>query len=73
MRLVLDEPKDSDDQIEFEGMTYLIDQQLHQQIGDAKVDFVDNGWQQGFVLSTSNPLPGSGASCSMGSGGSCSC
>jgi iron-sulfur cluster assembly protein len=66
--LVLDEPKDSDDSFEFEGLTYLIDKDLVEQSGGVKVDYVDNGWQQGFVLSSTNPL-GGGASC----GSSCSC
>lgn len=67
MRLVLDEPKDNDETFEIEGLTYLIDKDLHVQGGDITVDYVDNGWQQGFALSSANPLGGS--SC----GTSCSC
>jgi iron-sulfur cluster assembly protein len=69
LRLVLDEPKENDDKYEFDGLTYLIDKELSTQSGDVKVDFVDNGWQQGFVLSTAHPL-GSGGSCGSTS---CSC
>lgn len=69
MRLVLDEPKDNDDKYEVDGLTYLIDKELSTQSGDVKVDFVDNGWQQGFVLSTATPL-GGGGSCGSTS---CSC
>ena len=53
-----------------DGLNYLIDKELGEQSGGVKVDYVDNGWQQGFVLSSTNPLGGgAGASC----GGSCSC
>ncbi|CAO0824142.1 hypothetical protein DFAR_420009 [Desulfarculales bacterium] len=48
-------------------MTYLIDKDLSTQSGNVKVDFVDNGWQQGFVLSPAHPLS-NGGSC-----GSTSC
>ena len=66
--MVLDEPKDTDETFEVDGLNYLIDKQLGEQSGGVKVDYVDNGWQQGFVLSSTNPL-GGGADC----GGSCSC
>nr|WP_052515195.1 hypothetical protein [Dethiosulfatarculus sandiegensis] len=68
MRLVLDEPKDADEKYEVDGLTYLIDKDLMEKSGNVKVDFVDNGWQQGFVLSSDNPL-GGGNTC----GASCSC
>ena len=71
MRLVLDEPKDTDESVEVDGLTYLIDKDLLTQSGEVKVDYVDNGWQQGFNLSSQNPL-GGGASCSTdGCSGSC--
>lgn len=66
--MVLDEPKDTDENFEVDGLNYLIDKELGEQSGGVKVDYVDNGWQQGFVLSSTNPLGGAGASC-----GSCSC
>lgn len=68
MRLVLDEPKDNDEKTEVDGLTYLIDKELSTQSGTVKVDFIDNGWQQGFVLSAANPLGGGG-----GCGSGCSC
>jgi Fe-S cluster assembly iron-binding protein IscA len=68
--LVLDEPKDTDDSYQVEGLTYLIDKELSTQSGDVKVDFVDNGWQQGFMLSAANPLGGGSSSCGSTS---CSC
>ncbi len=68
--MVLDEPKDTDESFEIDGLTYLIDKDLHGKSGDIKVDFVDNGWQQGFSIQSSNPImdPG-GSAC----GSSCSC
>lgn len=69
MRLVLDEPKDNDEKTEVDGLTYLIDKDLSTQSGTVKVDYIDNGWQQGFVLSATNPLGGGGGSCGSG----CSC
>lgn len=51
-----------------EGLTYLIDKELSKQSGDVTVDFVDNGWQQGFMLSTAHPLGGGGCGST-----SCSC
>ncbi len=69
MRLVLDEPKDTDENFEVDGLTYLLDKDLSGKSGGVKVDYVDNGWQQGFVLSSTNPL-GDGSS---GCGTSCSC
>jgi hypothetical protein len=53
-----------------DGLTYLIDKELSVQSGAVKVDFIDNGWQQGFVLSAANPLGGGGGG---GCGSGCSC
>lgn len=71
LRLVLDEAKQTDDSFQIDGLTYLIDKELSQQSGDVKVDFVDNGCQQGFMLSSANPLASEGGGCSCGSGCSC--
>ncbi len=68
--MVLDEPKDSDESYDFDGLTYLIDKDLSLMSGDVKVDYVDNGWQQGFMLSSAKPLAGSGGGCGSTS---CSC
>jgi iron-sulfur cluster assembly protein len=70
--LVLDEPKDTDESYQYDGLTYVIDKDLSTQSGDVKVDYMDNGWQQGFMLSSTVPLAGAGGSCGS-SGGSCSC
>lgn len=71
LRLVLDEAKDTDGSVAVDGLTYLIDKDLSLQCGQVRVDYVDNGHQQGFALSAANPLPGAGEGCSCGS--SCSC
>lgn len=69
--MVLDEPKENDDKYQVDGLTYLIDKDLSASSGKVTVDFVDNGWQQGFTVNAENPL-GGGASCSTsGCGSSC--
>jgi Fe-S cluster assembly iron-binding protein IscA len=68
--LVLDEPKETDDSYQVDGLTYLIDKDLSKMSGKVTVDFVDNGWQQGFTVNSELPL-GGGASCSSGCGDSC--
>lgn len=71
--MVLDEPKDSDETYEVEGLTYLVDKGLAALSGDVTVDYVDNGWQQGFMVSSSRPLEGGGCPSDRGPGESCSC
>ncbi len=71
LRLSLDEAKGTDNTSLVEGITYLIDAGLSQVSGEVKVDFVDDGYQQGFLITAANPLPGAGEGCSCG--GSCSC
>jgi len=67
--LVLDEPKDDDESFEVDGLTYLINKELSTQSGDVKVDYVDNGWQQGFSVTSANPVGGGASACGSG----CSC
>jgi iron-sulfur cluster assembly accessory protein len=73
LRLILDEAKESDLSYEVEGLTYLIDKELSEQSGAVKVDFVDDGHQQGFMLTSANPIAGEGGGCSCSGGGSCGC
>lgn len=56
--------------MEIEGLTYLIDKGLSERAGTVKVDFVDNGWQQGFTLASEKPLSSGPMTCGDGS---CSC
>ena len=72
LRLVLDEAKDGDQRHEVDGLTYLIEEDLAGQSGAVTIDFVDNGYQQGFVVSSANPLGESGG-CGGSCGSSCSC
>ena len=67
--MALDEPKDSDSTDEFDGITYLIDQDLSDKVGKVNVDFVEKGWRSGFVISSEKPLGFSMSSC----GGGCAC
>ena len=69
--LALDEPKDTDDITEQDGLKFLVDQGLVAQTGEIKVDFVDAGPRSGFSISSKIPLSGgcSSGSCSSGSCG----
>jgi Fe-S cluster assembly iron-binding protein IscA len=69
MALALDEPKENDHSQEFDGITYLLDKDLAEQIGAVSVDYVERGWRAGFVISTKNPLGSGIPEC----GGSCDC
>lgn len=69
MALALDEPKDTDHTQEFDGITYLLDRALAEQVEAVSVDFVERGWRTGFVIATKKPLAFGIAEC----GGSCSC
>ncbi len=50
-------------------MTFLVDQDLMQNCGDIKVDFIDSGMRSGFTISSRVPLGGGGCGSSCGSGG----
>ncbi len=52
-----------------DGLTYLINKELSLQSGNVKVDFIDNGWQQGFTLTPEKPLASGPSAC----GSTCSC
>lgn len=72
LRLVLDEAKDGDEKYEVDGLVYLIEPSLAAQSGEVSIDYLDNGYQQGFVLSSANPLA-AGDSCGGSCGSGCSC
>jgi Fe-S cluster assembly iron-binding protein IscA len=67
--LALDEPKDNDESVSAGDQTFVIDQQLSEQLGEVKVDFVEEGWRSGFMVSSENPVNAGPSAC----GGSCSC
>ncbi|RJX33422.1 MAG: adhesin [Desulfarculus sp.] len=70
LRLVMDEKKDGDQEVQVDGQTYLIEENLSKMSGKVTVEFVDNGWQKGFAVNSEYPV-GGGSSCS--SGGGCDC
>lgn len=69
--MVLDEPKDDDERVEQDGLTFLISKDLSDRSGKVAIDFKDEGWNRGFTLSSEKPIVPdlSGDDC----GGSCSC
>jgi len=70
--LALDEPKESDKVFDENNLKFLVDEELMQQCGTVKVDFVDAGYRSGFSITSTNPLGSGGSCCSGGScGGSC--
>ena len=68
MALALDEPKETDHTHEQNGITYLLDKELGEKVGEVNVDFVEQGWRAGFVINTKNPIGGPSAC-----GPSCAC
>jgi Fe-S cluster assembly iron-binding protein IscA len=71
--LALDEPKEDDATFEHGGIKFLLDNNLSNQCGVIKVDFIEAGPRSGFGISSAKPLGGGGGNCgsSCGSGGSC--
>ena len=64
--MALDEPKDDDEIIANEGITYLVNKQLLDQVKPINVDFVESAMGAGFSISSS-------MSAESGCGSSCSC
>jgi Fe-S cluster assembly iron-binding protein IscA len=65
--MALDEPKDGDEIVKNNGVTYLVNKQLLDQVKPITVDFVESGWGSGFSISSSlKKADGCGS-------GSCSC
>lgn len=69
MALALDELRDTDASYENDGISYLIDKELLVRLGEVKVDYVEEGWQTGFLVSSSKPIVTAPSAC----GSSCSC
>ena len=68
----VDQARDGDDQFDVDGVSYVIDGKLCELVGDMKLDYLTDDQQQGFMLSSSKPLPQpEGGSC--GSCSSCGC
>jgi iron-sulfur cluster assembly protein len=63
--MALDEPKGDDEVVKEDGVTYLINKQLFDQVKPLTVDFVESAHGSGFSIQSNLAK---GASC-----GSCSC
>ena len=50
--MALDEPKDKDETVELDGITYLIDASLVKQACPIKVDYVEDGHCSGFAITS---------------------
>jgi len=64
--MALDEPKDDDEVVKEEGVTFLINKELYDQAKPINVDFVESAMGSGFNISSSLSMGGDGC-------GSCSC
>jgi Fe-S cluster assembly iron-binding protein IscA len=65
--MALDEPKDDDEIVKNNGVTFLVNKQLLDQVKPITVDFIESGWGAGFSISSSLKKAESCGS------GSCSC
>jgi Fe-S cluster assembly iron-binding protein IscA len=63
--MALDEPKENDEVIKDNGVTYLIEKDLYEKVKPISIDFVESGMDSGFSITSAMAL---GSSC-----GSCSC
>jgi Fe-S cluster assembly iron-binding protein IscA len=63
--MALDEPKESDEIIKDNGITYLIEKSLYEMTKPINIDYVESAMGSGFAITSAISL---GNSC-----GSCSC
>jgi Fe-S cluster assembly iron-binding protein IscA len=63
--MALDEPKENDEIIKDNGITYLIEKSLYEKVKPINIDFVESAMGSGFSI---NSAMSRGTSC-----GSCSC
>ncbi|BEQ16858.1 IscA/HesB family protein [Desulfoferula mesophila] len=68
----VDQARDGDDTYDVDGISYVIEAKLAEVVGDMKLDYLTDAEQQGFMLSSSKPLPQPESS-SCGSCSSCGC
>jgi iron-sulfur cluster assembly protein len=64
--MALDEPKEDDEVKENNGITYMINKQLFEQVKPISVDFVESAMGSGFAINSGLKRDG-------GCGSSCSC
>ena len=63
--MALDEPRDDDEVIKDNGITYLIEKQLFEQVKPIDIDFVDTAMGSGFSIASNLKTDGAcGTSCS---------
>jgi len=62
--MALDEPKDDDEIVKNNGVTYLVNKQLLDEVKPITVDFVESGWGSGFSISSNLKKAESCGSCS---------
>jgi iron-sulfur cluster assembly protein len=62
--MALDEPKDDDEVVNNNGITYLVNKQLFEQVKPVRVDFVESNHGSGFSISSSLAKGGACGSCS---------
>lgn len=67
--MVLDEPKENDDVFEINGLTMVVDKDLHAHTKEVTVDYSPYGMGAGFSVTSEVPV-GGGGSCGSSS---CSC
>ena len=58
MGMALDELKDTDDSETFEGLTVVVEKELHEQIGGVEVDYKKSPWGEGFDIRATNVAGG---------------
>ena len=61
--MALDEPKNDDEILDKNGITYLINKQLFEQVKPVNVDFVESAMGSGFSISSSLNMGGGCGSC----------
>ena len=64
--MALDEPKDDDEIVKNDGITFLVNKDLLEKAKPINVDFVDSAMGSGFSISSALSVGG-------GCGSSCSC
>ncbi|MBN2126678.1 MAG: hypothetical protein JW821_20425 [Deltaproteobacteria bacterium] len=64
--MALDEPRENDEVVENNGITYLVEKQLMDQVKPISIDFVESAMGSGFSISSGLAMGG-------GCGSSCSC
>ena len=76
LALGVDQAREGDEQYAVDGVDFVVQKELSETVGDMKLDFINEETQQGFMLSSSKPLPqpascGTGGGCGDGCCGGC--